>query len=66
MLLLLSAAASLVLWVLLWGLGAKAIDALLLSLLVMILAATAHIVLPFLPGRRSSKANTRPDPAPFN
>ena len=65
MLLVLSAAASLVLWVLLWGLGAKAMDALMLSLLIMVLAATAHAVLPFLPGNRGRDAED-PDPAPYN
>ncbi len=65
MLLVLSTAFAAALWVLLWGLGAKAIDALMLSLLLMILAATAHLLLPYLPGRRSPD-ETNPDPAPFN
>jgi hypothetical protein len=64
MILVLSAAISAALWVLLWGLGAKAIDALMLPVLIMILAATAHLVLPFLPGRRSPD-ETIPDPAPY-
>jgi hypothetical protein len=64
MLIVLSAAASLVLWVLLWGLGAKAMDAMMLSLLIMVLAATAAAVLPFLPGNRGENEQD-PDPAPF-
>jgi hypothetical protein len=65
MLIVLAAAASAVLWVLLWGLGAKAMDALMLSLLIMVLAATAQAVLPFLPGNRAG-TDEDPDPAPFN
>jgi hypothetical protein len=64
MILVFAAALSAALWVLLWGLGAKALDALMLSLLLMILAVTAHLVLPFLPGRRSQDETT-PDPAPY-
>jgi hypothetical protein len=64
MLLVLSTAFAAALWVLLWGLGAKALDALLLSLLLLILAVTAHLVLPYLPGRRSHD-ETNPDPAPY-
>jgi len=52
------------LWVLLWGLGAKGLDAMLLSLLIMILAAVVHVVLPFLPGNRARRTED-PDPAPF-
>jgi fatty acid desaturase len=64
MILVLSTAFSAALWVLLWGLGVKALDALMLSLLLMILAVTAHLVLPYLPGRRAHD-ETQPDPAPF-
>jgi hypothetical protein len=64
MIIVVSAAFSAALWVLLWGLGAKAIDSLMLALLIMILATTAHLVLPFLPGRRSGD-DTIPDPAPY-
>jgi fatty acid desaturase len=64
MILVLSAAFGAALWVLLWGLGAKAIDAMMLSLLLLILAITAHLVLPFLPGKRSAD-ETQPDAAPY-
>ena len=64
MILVLSAAFSAALWVLLWGLGAKALDALMLSLLLMVFAVTAHLVLPYLPGKRSQE-DTHPDPAPY-
>lgn len=43
---------SLVLWIVLWGLGAKGFDAFMLSILIMLGAAIVHIVLPMLPGNR--------------
>ena len=64
MILVFGAALAAALWVLLWGLGAKAIDAMMLSLVPMILAVTAHVLLPYLPGKRSA-AETNPDPAPY-
>jgi hypothetical protein len=64
MVLLVAALLSAALWVLLWGLGAKALDALLLALVIMIIAAIAHILAPFLPGRRPA-SETDPDPAPY-
>ena len=64
MILVLAAAFSAALWVLLWGLDLKALDALLICLVIMILASVAHIMLPHLPGRRS-RERPEPDPAPF-
>ena len=43
---------SLVMWVVLWGIGAKALDAAMLAIVLMISAAAVHIVLPMLPGNR--------------
>jgi hypothetical protein len=43
---------SLVLWVVLWGIGAKGIDAFMLSTVLMLTAAAAHIIIPMLPGNR--------------
>jgi hypothetical protein len=53
MLLIVSLVFSLVLWVVLWATGAKAIDAFMLAIVIMLGAAIAHIVLPMLPGNRS-------------
>ena len=39
----------LVAWVTLWGIGAKAFDAFLLTGAIVVLAATAHILRRFLP-----------------
>ena len=47
-------AASLVLWVVMWALGIKAFDAFLITVLVILLGATARIIAPYLPGKRDS------------
>jgi hypothetical protein len=43
----------LALWVALWATGVKAIDAMMLTLLIVLGAAIARIVAPFLPGNRA-------------
>jgi len=43
--------AGLIAWLVLWSLGAKAIDAFMVTTLVILLAATARMLVPFLPGR---------------
>ena len=53
MLLVTATAFALGLWVLLWGIGAKAIDAAMLSIVIMITASAAHIIIPMLPGNRA-------------
>ena len=42
----------LAIWVVLWAIGAKAFDALMLLLLMLVIAAGARIVAPYLPGNR--------------
>jgi hypothetical protein len=42
----------LVAWIILWAIGAKAFDAFLVTGTVVLLAATAHILVRFLPGDR--------------
>lgn len=54
MLLVVSLTASLVLWVILWAIGVKALDGFMLVILIMVSAAAAHIVLPNLPGNKKS------------
>jgi hypothetical protein len=44
-------AAGLVIWLVLWSLNAKAIDAFMITALIVVLAATARMLVPFLPGR---------------
>jgi hypothetical protein len=53
--LILTTTAGLVLWIVLWAIGVKSFDAFLLTLFLIILAVTARMILPSLPG-------SRPDP----
>jgi hypothetical protein len=41
----------LVLWIVLWAIGAKALDAFMIAAVVIMLGATARILAPYLPGR---------------
>jgi hypothetical protein len=42
----------LVAWLVMWALGVKAIDAFMITLLLVLLGATGHIIAPYLPGNR--------------
>ena len=44
----------LVIWIVLWALGTKAIDAFLITLAIMLITATTRIVLRYRPGNRST------------
>ena len=44
----------LILWLVLWALGQKAIDAFLLTVLIALVAATLRMISPYLPGNRRS------------
>ncbi len=50
----LTTCAGLVLWIVLWAIDVKSFDAFLLTLLMIIIAATMRIVTPYLPGNRPS------------
>jgi hypothetical protein len=50
----LTTCAGLVLWIVLWALDVKPFDAFMLTLLLIILAATMRFVTPYLPGNRPS------------
>jgi len=41
----------LVLWIIFWAIGAKALDAFLIATVVILLGATARILAPYLPSR---------------
>jgi hypothetical protein len=43
----------LVVWLVLWATGTKAIDAFLITILIVLLAATGRIVARYLPGRQA-------------
>ena len=42
----------LVLWIVLWALGAKAFDAFMITVLIAVMAATVRMLTPYLPGNR--------------
>jgi Mn2+/Fe2+ NRAMP family transporter len=65
MLLVLATATAMVTWIILWSLGVKGFDGFLVGLLLVLMATTAYIVLPFMPGNRKGK-DEPVDPAPFN
>ena len=50
--LILTTTAGLCLWIVLWAIGVKSFDAFLLTLGMIIVAATARMILPSLPGSR--------------
>jgi len=47
-----AATAGLIVWIVLWAIGAKAFDAFMLTALIIVLAATVKLVLPAIPGNR--------------
>ena len=44
--------AGLVVWIVLWAIGAKSFDAFMITLVMLIVAAAAHLIWPTLPGNR--------------
>jgi hypothetical protein len=48
----LAATAGLIVWIVLWSLNVKALDAFLITLVVVVVAQTVRVVLPYLPGNR--------------
>ncbi len=53
--LLLTLTAGLIFWIVLWAIGAKAFDAFMLTTLLVVIAATARVVLPYIPGNRPGR-----------
>jgi hypothetical protein len=49
---LLTLIAGLVVWIVLWAIGAKSFYACLITMVMLIVAAAAHIIWPTLPGNR--------------
>lgn len=58
--LLLATMVGLVLWLVLWALNVKSFDAFMLTLLIILGAACARIIAPFLPGNRESEKTKNP------
>jgi hypothetical protein len=50
--LVLTLTAGLIIWVVLWALGAKGFDSFMLATMIILLGATVKIVAGYLPGRR--------------
>jgi len=50
---LLTLIAGLVVWIVLWSIGVKSIDAFMITMVMLIVAAAAHIIWPTLPGNRN-------------
>ncbi|MDP9345415.1 MAG: hypothetical protein M3P44_06795 [Actinomycetota bacterium] len=44
----------LVVWIVLWALGAKAIDSFLITVVVVLVGATLRMLTPFMPGNRGN------------
>jgi hypothetical protein len=44
----------LIVWIVLWALGIKAIDSFMITVLVVLVGATARMLAPYLPGNRRS------------
>ena len=42
----------LVIWLVMWALGTKAIDAFMITVLLVLVGATMRIIAPYLPGNR--------------
>jgi hypothetical protein len=53
--LVLATTAGLVIWLVLWSLGIKAIDGFMITVVIALVAATVHMVLPYLPGNRERR-----------
>jgi hypothetical protein len=53
--LLLTFIAGLVVWVVLWATGIKGFDAFMITIVMVLIAAAAHIVAPFLPGNQRTQ-----------
>ena len=50
--LILTAVFGFVVWIVLWSLGSKSFDAFMITTLILVVGATARILVPFLPGNR--------------
>jgi hypothetical protein len=44
----------LIIWLVLWAIGAKAFDAFMITVLIAVVAVTVRMLVPYLPGNRRS------------
>jgi hypothetical protein len=52
--LVLATTAGLVLWIVLWAIGSKAIDAFMITTIIVLVGATVRMLAPYLPGNRDA------------
>ena len=50
--LILATTAGLLVWIVLWSLGAKGFDAFMVTVVIALVGATLRMLVPYLPGRR--------------
>ena len=55
--LVLTVTAGLIIWIVLWALGAKGFDSFMLATLIIVIGATAKILSGYLPGRRGDSGH---------
>jgi hypothetical protein len=53
--LLLTTITGLVIWIVLWAIGVKSFDAFLIPFILVLLAGTVKLAMPYLPGGRSGR-----------
>jgi hypothetical protein len=53
--LLLTLIAGLVVWIVLWAIGVKGFDSFMITIVLLLIAAAVHIIVPFLPGHQRSR-----------
>jgi hypothetical protein len=49
-----AATAGLVVWIVLWALGVKSIDAFMVTVVIVVVAVTVRMLTPYLPGNRDA------------
>jgi len=49
--LVLATTAAMLVWIIMWSIGAKAIDGFLVATVIILLASTVRVLKPYLPGR---------------
>ena len=59
MVILVATIVGLVLWIVLWAIGIKAFDALMLTTLIIVMACAWHVIAPYLPGNRDDAVPKR-------
>jgi hypothetical protein len=50
--LVLATTAGLVVWLVLWSIGAKAVDAFMITIVIVLIGVTVRMLTPYLPGNR--------------